>query len=100
MGGRSRLGAHPGDALVFADDLAGAAVDAGGPVVDGGEGFEAVEGAEGFGAVVDELPAALHVEVDFALALARSAAVAARDAFGAGGDGTDAGELAQAGEGG
>jgi len=60
--------------LIIANDLARAAVGAGGPVVRLDDCFEPVEDAQGLRTVVDQLPGARELRIDLALALPRTAA--------------------------
>jgi hypothetical protein len=71
------------DALVFANDFTGAAVESLGPVVGGGDGVEAIDDAEARGAVVDQLPTAFDFGVDFAATVLGAAAGTIEKAFGA-----------------
>ena len=83
------------DPMFLADDLAGPAVPGGAPVLGRNDGFQAVELADALEAVVDQLPGAGPVGVDFAMFLGRAAAGAVEHAFGAAGDGADAAERGQ-----
>jgi hypothetical protein len=90
-----RLRPQPGNTLIFADDLARAAVQAGGPVVRRNDRVELAEHAQCLGAVVDQLPGTGDAGVDFAVAVLRTAAWAIQQMLGATRNGANAHEFTQ-----